>query len=332
MRKLNWINNSNIVLSGASSGIGRELAILFCQKYNCKVFGLARNTDKLKSLKAEIGDNFDYLATDISIQQSWQQVYDKLVEINFCPDILINNAGVIHRFAKFRMLNDEIVNNTINTNFLSVVNSTRILLPLLDKSPKRAIINVSSASAYLACPGVSLYAATKSATLAFSEVLHEELSGEGYYVGAVMPGPVKTDLYKPRNKKTVDKLVKDNFITNFGISAQKASKQIISKMRRCRKRMTIGLPAHIMSFFYRLFPSFSIAVVGKVFRAVPLATYKEMFVDEKSKRKHSPRGKKSKKTPVIITEQPSQELSTDNQVAVAPSKITDSQTTNTPAK
>ncbi|MEG1710219.1 MAG: SDR family NAD(P)-dependent oxidoreductase, partial [Clostridia bacterium] len=144
MKKRTGHHDSNIILSGCSTGIGKQLALTLCRDYNCKIIGLARNEEKLKALKNEIGENFDFIAIDISQKQNWMIIYNRLVEINFCPDILINNAGIIHRLAKFRALTDEILDNTLNTNFLSVVNSIKVLLPLLDKSSKKAIINVSS--------------------------------------------------------------------------------------------------------------------------------------------------------------------------------------------
>lgn len=283
MRSYSWLKGTNVIVSGVSSGMGKDVARILVKDLGCKVFGIARSIPKLDKLKEELGENFTYISMDISTKENWQKIYDKVVEIDFKPDVLINNAGVIHPFIKFMDLDEKELQKVIDTNFMSIIYSIRVMKPLLDKSPKKAIVNIASASAYLPVAGASVYSASKSAALSLTEVIKEELMGEGYYVGAVMPGPVKTDLYEVRGSEKNESKVKDNIIHNVGLSSFSAAKKIVRRISRCKTRITIGGPAALMSGFYRAMPSASLFILGKLLRIVPLNTYRDLFKDEKKK-------------------------------------------------
>lgn len=281
MRRRSWIKGCNVVLSGCSTGIGKEMARILVNKEGCNIFGIARNVAKLEALKEELGDKFQFVSGDISTKESWEKIREAIENAGFKPDVLINNAGTIHPFMKFREIDDKTCETVVKTNFLSLIYSVKTMLPLLEESKKPAIVNVCSASAYLPVAGASVYSASKSAALSFTEVIKEELMGEGFYVGAVMPGPVKTELYSDRGDNKGEKKVKDNLIENVGLSAKTAAKRIIRKMRGCRTRISIGGSAGLMSGFYRAMPASSLRILGRVMRILPLETYKSMFAGEK---------------------------------------------------
>ena len=286
MRNGKWLYNCNVVISGVSSGMGKDIAKILVNKYNCKVFGIARNVQKLEALAAELGENFQYLSMDISTRENWDKIVEKLNEVGFAPDMLINNAGIIHPFIPFDVLSDKEVDRVISTNYLSIVYSMRAMYPLLKQSPKRAIVNVCSASAYLPCAGASVYSSSKSAALSFTEVVKEELQGKGFYVASVNPGPVKTDIYKARdNAGEQTAKVKDNMIENFGLTSEAAAKKIVRRIKHCRVRITVGTIAALMSGFYRACPSSSLRITGKIMRMLPLQTYRDLFADEKKAKK-----------------------------------------------
>ena len=279
-RTRKWINNCNVVISGVSSGIGRDLARLLVTKYGCKVFGIARSVPKLDALKAELGDKFDFISADVSSADAWNVIAVRLAGQDFCPDILINNAGIIHPFVKFCSMDFEEAKRVLDTNFYSVLYAVRALKPLLDKSPRRAIVNVASASAYLSVAGQAIYSASKSAVLAFSEALKQELDGEGYYVGAVMPGPVKTDLYEVRGSATHEKKVKDDTVANVGITSKKCARRIVNAMRRRKFRISTDLVAKMMSLGYRVMPTAILKLISWGSRKVRLATFRDIYKDE----------------------------------------------------
>ena len=104
----------------------------------------------------------------MSRQENWQSFRDELVDNNISVDILINNAGFMLPFSKFENYSDADINEIVNTNFLSVVNSTKILLPLIKKSKTPTIINIASAAGLCAVVGQSMYCATKFAVKGFA--------------------------------------------------------------------------------------------------------------------------------------------------------------------
>lgn len=78
MSKKNWIFGRNVVITGCSTGIGKELTVQLVTKFGCNVLGVARNKEKLEALKKELGDKFDYRRFDISDEQAWNDFLRKL--------------------------------------------------------------------------------------------------------------------------------------------------------------------------------------------------------------------------------------------------------------
>lgn len=267
--KRNWIKNRKVILTGCSSGIGKELAIRLVKKYNCTLLGVARNEAKLKALQEEIGEKFTYYLMDVSGAEAWQGFTKYLEETNFQPDILINNAGIIQPFQQFIDLEMSQIQKVLNVNLNSILYSCRAMIPFIQKSPAGGIINVSSASAILPIGGQSIYSATKSAVASLTSCLDQELRGQGIYVSCIMPGPVKTDLYKAREAdgaKAGESKVKDDLVANVGMSAQTAAKRIIKTIRKRKSRLTLGSYAKFMSLGMRLAPRTTPPITSRVMK------------------------------------------------------------------
>lgn len=280
---MNWLYNKNIVLSGASSGIGKELTLILTSKYNCKVLGLARTESKLQALKDEISkvnNNFDYYPMDISSEQSWIDLATYLGSTNFAPDILINNAGTMTPFEAYKLTSKEQVEKVFNTNFFSVTHAIRHILPLLEKSNNPAIINISSASALACLPGVSVYSASKSALKTFSEILHCELRSK-VYVSTIMPGFVKTNLFFSKDNNHDIITQKDKKIIDFfSMQAPKMAKKIIRVIKRKKARAIIGTDAKFINMCYKLTPQTSGRFMGWVMRKSKLKTFEDVYEKE----------------------------------------------------
>ena len=141
-----WIDNKTVIITGASSGIGKMLAERLIKEHNCKVIGVARSEKKMLNFVEELGDYaklFSYKLFDVSSYDNWQSFHDWLVENNIAPDVLINNAGVLPRFDRLMNYSKEEIDESINIDFYSAAYSSKIMLPLLLKSETPAIINVS---------------------------------------------------------------------------------------------------------------------------------------------------------------------------------------------
>ncbi len=262
-----WINGRNIVLSGCSTGIGRELCRQLVLKHGCNVMGIARNEEKLKSLKAELGDKFSYRRFDIGDKEKWQEFANELETMNFNVDILINNAGMIQPFTAYVDLDDSQITKINKTNYESILTSCKVMIPLIKKSSYGGIINISSASSILPVAGEAIYSSSKFAVSGFTYSLYQELRGYGIFVQCVMPGPVKTDLYKARaSEGEKESKVKDNKVENIGLTAERAAQKIIGAIKRRKSRLVLGLIAKMMDFGVRVAPRITYVCTAKMIK------------------------------------------------------------------
>ena len=273
--KKSWLNGKTVVISGASGGIGFAVAKRLIEVYGCTVIGIARNEEKIKKAIDTLGkfkDKFTYKIFDVSIKENWQNFYDELVKNNESVDVLINNAGFMLPFSKFENYTDDEISEIINTNFISVVNSTKIFLPLLLKSKTPALINVSSSAGLLAVVGQSMYCATKSAVKGFTETLAQDYKNK-IYVGGIYPGFIKTDILSRQNEKTKE----NKLINKMMMPLPKATKKIVRAIHKKKKRLVIGLDGHSLSIFGRLFPVLSPSIVRKVLKTSKMEIFNDVF-------------------------------------------------------
>ena len=285
---MNWLFNKKVLITGASSGIGKEITKILINKYNCHVLGVNRSEDKLIAFKQELADkqdNFDYYPMDASKLENWQSLYQKLVDNNQTIDILINNAGMMHPFMRFDKIDFDQINKVIDINFYSAVYSTKIFMPMLLKSESGAIVNISSASALCNIPGVSIYSASKSALRAFSETISYEYRKQ-LYISTVMPGFAKTNLfYSKDNSKQIVAEKDDNLISKFCMPVEKMARKIVGKLKRKRRRVVVGLDAKFVNFMHKLMPQTTTKLVGGVFKATKLDTFQDIFEQKQPKEK-----------------------------------------------
>ena len=178
--------NSYAIVTGASKGIGKEIAILLSKK-GYKLLLIARSETELKQLAEELGEDTLHFAIDLSEPGAAKKVAE------FCVDlpvsILINNAGY-GLWANFEENKIEQQLNMLQLNINVVIELTYYLLPQLKKQPSY-ILNVSSTAAYQAVPTLAVYAATKTFVLSFSRALRLELKGS-VSVSCLCPGPTDT--------------------------------------------------------------------------------------------------------------------------------------------
>lgn len=271
-----WIDGKTILITGASSGIGRELTKKFILTNNARVIGVGRREEKFKSLIAELGDKselFEYKLFDVSIEQNWKDLQQELKDKNL--DVIINNAGILPRFESFDNFckrNNETnisqeINKVMDTNFLAVALSCAYLTPIIEKSQTPAIINIASSASLCALPGISIYSASKSAVKNFTESLSLE---KDYYVGLMCPGFTKTEIFRNQTRKTDSKLI--NLIeSDLTKMVNKIYRAICKKKKRC----VFGFDAKCMDRLYRLAPKSSI----KLFRNILKKSHIDLFED-----------------------------------------------------
>lgn len=227
---MNYLQNKRIVLTGASSGIGREMTKLLLSKYGATVIGIGRNEEKLRSLKAELGDKFSYYAMDVSVKENWQNFAQKLKMEGVGIDLLINNAGVFPQFERAEDITSEQIQAVMSVNFYASVYGIERLLDLLGK--EGGIVNICSSGALCTVVGTSAYSASKSAMKGYTEALMLEESER--YVGLIFPGTTATELF--RN----DENTKNSALDLVAMPSSKMAKKILKKIARKRKRAVVG--------------------------------------------------------------------------------------------
>lgn len=248
-----WLNNKTVIVTGASSGIGRGIALKLIREYNCRVFAIARSEKKMQSLVNELGEyaeRLSYRLFDVSEPQNWQSYAEYIRENDIKPDILINNAGILPEFKRFDRFSREETERTMKINFYGAVYSIKELLPLILKSPTPAIINIDSSSSLMPLAGTSVYSASKAALKAYTEAVREELRGV-CFVGIICPGFTKTDIFRSQN---LTEKREEEIISALSTSSDYAVKRIIKSIEKRRELTVIGADAHFMKFFGRLMP------------------------------------------------------------------------------
>jgi len=180
----------NVLITGASSGIGYELSKIFAQnKYN--VVLIARNEAKLNELKKELEEKYSIkawvLAKDLSKPEAAQEVYDWTKSQQIAIDELVNNAG-FGDFGKFHEAKWQKQQEMLQLNIHALTELTHLYLPDMIAKKYGKILNVASTAAFQPGPLMAVYYATKSYVLHFSEGIANELQGTGVTVTALCPG------------------------------------------------------------------------------------------------------------------------------------------------
>ena len=198
------LENKNILITGASRGLGKELAKLLGNA-RANLILTARNKDELISVRDEIekqsGKTALIIPCDVSDENGISKLTNIISTCYDCIDVLVNNAGFgIHRASEL-IENDE-MKKLFEVNFFGPYFLIKSLLPLLKKSDSGYILNIGSLTSKAAFPENSVYAATKSALNCFTFGLDLELKKYRIKAGIIYPGLMDTLFHESQNKKS----------------------------------------------------------------------------------------------------------------------------------
>jgi NAD(P)-dependent dehydrogenase (short-subunit alcohol dehydrogenase family) len=180
-----------VLITGASSGIGRATALKF-QQQGWTVIATMRSLDKAEEL-AEL-ENVCCLSLDVTDPNSIQQAIGEALARFGAIDVLVNNAGYA-LIGAFESCTPEQIQRQFATNVFGLMDVTRSLLPHFRERHSGVIINLASIGGQMAFPLYSLYHSTKWAIEGFSDSLQYELEPFNIRVKIIEPGPIKTDFY-----------------------------------------------------------------------------------------------------------------------------------------
>ena len=183
--------DKNILITGASSGIGKKIAkdISLCHGHS---FLTARNKKELIKITSQLKKNnlkASYIQADLSIQDDIKKLTDELPELSG----LVLNAGVIN-YSPVKYITYDLMIETFNVNFFSNVLLIKNLLKNKKISKNSSIVFIGSISSKTGTPATSIYASSKAALTTFSKVLASELVSKKIRVNTVSPGLVNTNL------------------------------------------------------------------------------------------------------------------------------------------
>jgi uncharacterized protein len=185
------------LVTGASAGIGRELADILAREGHDLVLVARREpelTDLARELKERHGADSRVLTADLSAPDAATQLVESL-GAGTAVDVLVNNAGFGGHGAFAERDRDEEM-RMIAVNVTALTDLTKQLVPGMVARGRGRILNVASTAAFQPGPFMAVYYATKAYVLSFSEALHEELSGTGVTVTCLCPGVTKTEFQK----------------------------------------------------------------------------------------------------------------------------------------
>lgn len=260
-----------IVVTGAGSGIGREL-VLNLVKRGSKVAAVDMNADGLAETKKLAGNTGEHISThtlNISDKAAVEALPKEVVEKHGNIDGIINDAGIIQPFVKVVDLEYEAIERVMNVNFFGTLYMTKAFLPLLLKRPEGYIVNVSSMGGFLPVPGQSVYGASKAAVKLLTEGLFAELLDTNVHVTIVFPGATKTNISSNSGVVISAGAADDSKKPAIPmLSAEAAAEEIVSGMERNKPMVFTGKDSKFLNTLYRLNPVSATKFIAKQMKSL----------------------------------------------------------------
>ncbi len=253
--------NKVILITGASSGIGKETAIEFA-KLGANIILVARKKDKLEQVANEL-KKFNVLILvcqcDVSKKDQVKEMSKIVLEKFESIDILINNAG----FAIYGSVSDltiDEIESQMETNYFGMVYSIKNFLPSMLKKKSGHIVNVASVAASFGLPRIASYCASKFAMLGFSEGLKHELKNTGVGITVVSPIMVRTNFFEHPPFEKMPKF----FSTS--LSSKTVAKTILKASNSSRLEIIVPSVVRGAVWMKQTFPYFINPILEKSFK------------------------------------------------------------------
>lgn len=248
------IQNKNVLITGASTGIGKELALRF-SKEKCNLILISRRTELIDEYRGEIEKNGSKLflfKCDVSDKKNVEDCFNKIYSEVSNIDFAILNSAVSYalHIEKFDLQKAE---EMINTNLLGVVYCLSQLTEKMINQKSGVIVGVSSLADARGFPKSGIYSATKSALTTYLESVRNELYQYGIDVLIVRPGFVRTPMTS-----------KNNFKMPFLVEPEVSAEIIFNGIMKRKKIIQFPLPIVILSRLIKIFPDFIFDIIAKI--------------------------------------------------------------------
>lgn len=257
MRKL---NDKRVIITGASSGIGRALAIQMAAE-GCKLVINARREDRLQELAAEIGaaDGACVIVVGDVTEKAVRARMIAAAQENFGGlDILINNAG-IGAMGRFDEASEERLRQIFEVNFFAVAEFIRESLPVLKAGHEPVIVNLSSVLGHRAVPLKSEYCATKFAIHGLSDAIRAELTGDGIDLLLVSPSTTDSEFFDA----AIDDPTKRDWKKGGAMSPEVVASRTIRAIKKRRHEIILTFGGRILVWLDRMIPGIANRIIAK---------------------------------------------------------------------
>ena len=232
-----------VLITGASSGIGKDMARVMAKKVDELVL-VARNVEKLEEIKKELEKDakIEIISKDLSIEENCKEIHNQVQNV----DILINNAG-FGDCGNFTKTNLEKDINMIKTNIIAYHILTKLYLTDMKEKNSGKILNVASIAGFMPGPLMATYYATKNYVVKLSEGIREELKKEHskVQISILCPGPVETNFNKVAN---VDFHLRE-------ANSMDVAKYAIRKLEKGKFYIVPGIDVKIARFGAKILPA-----------------------------------------------------------------------------
>lgn len=262
---MGYFNNKNVLITGATSGIGRALAL---QLAGPQVFLIliARNKEQLNEVKQaceQKGAKVSIHQVDLMRLEEVECIAGVVTSEFSKIDVLINNAGISQR-SQAEETSEQVDRQIMELNFFSPVKLTKSLWPLLLASPQANIVNISSVTGTFGFPQRSAYAASKHALVGFFESWMLENKHPQINFTTVSPGRILTNISYNALKSDGSKHELLDEGQAKGISAEACAILIVKAIVNGKRHVYIVKQERILLFLYRYFPSIFVYLVKKL--------------------------------------------------------------------
>jgi short-subunit dehydrogenase len=254
-----------ILITGASQGIGRALAVVAARR-GARVLAAARSAELLDGLAREVrggGGVLETVRADVTVAEDRRRMALAAVEHFGGLDVLVNNAG-IGATGHFVEAGPQRLRAIMEVNFFGLTETTRVCLPLLRQGQRPAVVNISSIIGRRGIPARSEYSASKFAVQGFSEALRAELAKDGIDVLLVNPGLTQTNF--SQNMLEQKALLPMDHLR--GMTAERVAEATLRALERGRHETTLTLKGRLLLLVNRFLPGLVDALVRRRVRGL----------------------------------------------------------------
>jgi dehydrogenase/reductase SDR family protein 7B len=251
---MNFWENKTVIITGASSGIGKALAMALAGTHDNVVLA-ARNIQSLESIAALLrskGNKVVIQPTDVSKEEDCKALIESTVNEFGTIHVLINNAGISMR-ALFEEVDVKVLEELMKVNFWGAVYCTKYALPYLLKN-QGSVVGVSSIAGYKGLPGRTGYSASKFALQGFLETLRIENRKKGLHVLIACPGFTASNIRNTARSKDGSAQKESPLDETKLMSAETVARHILKAVEKRKRSLVLTLQGKMTVFLNKIFP------------------------------------------------------------------------------